>query len=60
MYLTRQLLDSFIAIAVASQPHGAEALEALLQRLSGAFAELEQLSMGSSLKICVIAAGGWW
>ena len=55
---TRSLEDARTLRVVASRRHGAEALEALLQRLSGAFAEVEQLSMGSSLKICVIAAGG--
>lgn len=43
---------------VASRRHGGEALEGMLTRLGQLFQEVELVSMGSSLKICVLAEGG--
>ncbi len=42
---------------VASRSHRAPELEGLLDRLRGRFTDLELVSMGSSLKICLVAAG---
>ncbi len=42
---------------VASRRHGGEALERLLRRIEGRFATIRLKSMGSSLKICMVAAG---
>ncbi|PCH62887.1 MAG: 3'(2'),5'-bisphosphate nucleotidase [SAR86 cluster bacterium] len=42
---------------VASRRHGGEALAKLIECLQTRFAEVELLSMGSSLKICLIAEG---
>lgn len=42
---------------VASRRHGGEALEGMLARLGELFEEVELVSMGSSLKICVLAEG---
>ncbi len=42
---------------VASRSHRGPALESWLTRLQQRFHEVEQLSMGSSLKICLVAEG---
>ncbi|MBB6520561.1 3'(2'),5'-bisphosphate nucleotidase CysQ [Pseudoteredinibacter isoporae] len=42
---------------VGSRRHGAEALDALLTRLKPYFGDYELQSMGSSLKLCLIAEG---
>lgn len=42
---------------VGSRRHGAEALDALLEKLGPKFKGYELLSMGSSLKICALAEG---
>lgn len=43
---------------VASRRHGTGTLESLLAHLAKRFAEVEKVSMGSSLKICLLASGG--
>jgi 3'(2'), 5'-bisphosphate nucleotidase len=42
---------------VASRSHRAPALDGLLDRLRAEFTDLDLVSMGSSLKICLVAAG---
>ncbi len=42
---------------MVSRRHGDDALAPLLDRLSRRFAEVEKVSMGSSLKICLLASG---
>ncbi|MCB1670775.1 MAG: 3'(2'),5'-bisphosphate nucleotidase CysQ [Gammaproteobacteria bacterium] len=42
---------------VASRSHRAPELDGLLERLRETFPDLELVSMGSSLKICLVAAG---
>ena len=42
---------------MGSRRHGSDALEACLARLRNRFAEVNMTSMGSSLKICLVAAG---
>ena len=42
---------------VASRRHGSEALERLLAQLNSAFGRVHLTSMGSSLKLCLIAEG---
>jgi 3'(2'), 5'-bisphosphate nucleotidase len=42
---------------VASRRHGGDALEAWLARMQQRFPELEFVTMGSSLKICLVAEG---
>ena len=44
-------------IVVASRRHGSEALERLLAQLNSAFRRVHLTSMGSSLKLCLIAEG---
>lgn len=44
-------------ILVASRSHGNERLQPYLRALQGAFAEVAQRSMGSSLKLCLLAEG---
>lgn len=44
-------------IVVGSRRHGAEEIDRLLERLEGHFASCELQSMGSSLKLCLIAEG---
>jgi 3'(2'), 5'-bisphosphate nucleotidase len=43
---------------LASRRHGDDALKPLLDSLAMRFAEVEKVSMGSSLKICLLASGG--
>jgi 3'(2'), 5'-bisphosphate nucleotidase len=42
---------------VASRRHGSEALQGALEKLRRSFASVETTSMGSSLKICLVAEG---
>ena len=42
---------------VASRSHGADAVDALLTRISGALGEVQLKNMGSSLKLCLVAEG---
>lgn len=42
---------------VASRRHGSDALQGLLARLQERFSRVELVSMGSSLKICLLAEG---
>ncbi len=42
---------------VASRSHGAEAADALLERIGDALGEVELKNMGSSLKLCLVAEG---
>lgn len=42
---------------VASRRHGGDELDAWLAQMRGRFPELELVSMGSSLKICLVAEG---
>ena len=42
---------------VASRRHGAEAIEALVARAEQALGKVERVSMGSSLKLCLVAEG---
>ena len=42
---------------VGSRRHGSEALSAMVSRLQDEFADVEFLSMGSSLKLCLVAEG---
>lgn len=42
---------------VGSRRHGAEALDALLEKITPQFAAVDLVSMGSSLKICALAEG---
>ena len=42
---------------VASRRHGADALEGMIQEAKKAFGHIEKVSMGSSLKICMLAEG---
>lgn len=44
-------------IVVGSRRHGAEALDALIAKLSSRFSSIETANMGSSLKFCLIAEG---
>ena len=45
------------AIIVASRSHRGDKLDAWLARLKNSFSKIELLSMGSSLKICLVAEG---
>ncbi len=42
---------------VASRSHGSDSVEQCLARLSRRFAKIERQSMGSSLKLCLVAEG---
>lgn len=44
-------------VVVGSRRHGAEALERMLKRTEQRLGQIKSISMGSSLKICVIAEG---
>ncbi len=44
-------------VIVASRRHGAEEVNALIEKLESIFGELESRSMGSSLKLCLVAEG---
>lgn len=52
---TRQVQKPLVA--VASRRHGSEALKACLARLKARFGEVQTVSMGSSLKLCLVAEG---
>jgi 3'(2'), 5'-bisphosphate nucleotidase len=51
----RQAADPLVV--VASRRHGADALERLLDGLRRQFKQVELTNMGSSLKLCLVAAG---
>jgi 3'(2'), 5'-bisphosphate nucleotidase len=53
---TRAVSVSSLAM-VASRRHGGEALEGLLKKIEGKFGAIQMKSMGSSLKICMVAEG---
>lgn len=53
---SQQALGQILSV-VGSRRHGAEALDALLNRLKQDFGDCELQSMGSSLKLCLIAEG---
>ena len=53
----RPLNPSSKVVVVASRRHGGEALEGMLEKARDAFAEIELQSIGSSLKICLVAEG---
>jgi len=42
---------------VASRSHGSEAVENCVKKLEGTFGQVERQSMGSSLKLCLVAEG---
>lgn len=42
---------------VASRSHGSEAVEKCMAKLGEAFSDISRQSMGSSLKLCLVAAG---
>lgn len=42
---------------VASRSHGSEAVENCMENLGKVFSEIQRQSMGSSLKLCLVAAG---
>ena len=44
-------------IAVASRSHGSEAVEKCMEKLGKVFNAVERKSMGSSLKLCLVAEG---
>jgi len=50
--------DSKAVRVVASRNHGGERLESYLVELASRFAKCERRSVGSSLKLCVLAEGG--
>lgn len=54
---TRTLAPDQQVRVVASRRHGAEELEALLERAKRRFAQIELVNIGSSLKICLLAEG---
>ncbi len=50
-------VDASALTVVASRRHGGEALGACMEVLSRHFAEVDTANMGSSLKLCLVAAG---
>lgn len=51
-------IDSLLPVElVASRRHGAEAVENMIQTLEAEFGQVSTKSMGSSLKLCLIAEG---
>lgn len=53
---TRNVSDEQLVV-VGSRRHGAEALDALVQKFETRFASVDSTNMGSSLKFCLIAEG---
>ncbi len=53
---TRSQSPSSLGV-VGSRRHGSEALSAMVNRLQDEFTDVEFLSMGSSLKLCLVAEG---
>lgn len=51
-------IDNCAVVVVASRRHGTEQLQGMLDTLATRFKEVELVSMGSSLKICIVAEGG--
>ncbi len=54
---TRPVASRETLTIVASRRHGGDALEACLGVLDRHFGEIDRTSMGSSLKLCLVAAG---
>lgn len=50
-------IDPKQLIVVGSRRHGAEALDALIDKFKSQFASIDSTNMGSSLKFCLIAEG---
>ncbi len=53
----RKVAEANPVRVVASRRHGADALEGMLREAEKAFGNIESVSMGSSLKICMLADG---
>ncbi|MBU6954145.1 3'(2'),5'-bisphosphate nucleotidase CysQ [Hahella sp. HN01] len=53
----RKLNPEAEVVVVASRRHGGEALQPMLDKAEARFAKLERKSIGSSLKICLVAEG---
>ncbi len=54
---SRSLNPASKVVVVASRRHGGEALESMLGKAKEIFADIELQSIGSSLKICLVAEG---
>jgi len=54
---TIEKASSHAVSVVASRRHGGEALQQALAKLGNHFSDIETLSMGSSLKFCLVAEG---
>ena len=50
-------LDTDRLTVAGSRSHGSEAMQQYMTRLSASYDEIEMLSMGSSLKFCLVAEG---
>ncbi|MDY6828815.1 MAG: 3'(2'),5'-bisphosphate nucleotidase CysQ [Pseudomonadota bacterium] len=55
--LSPRLQSSQPVVVVGSRRHGADALDACIEKIRAEVGEVELTSMGSSLKICLVAAG---
>ena len=53
----RKVAEANPVCVVASRRHGADALKGMLYEAEKAFGNIESVSMGSSLKICMLAEG---
>jgi len=53
----RPLNPASKVVVVASRRHGGEALEGILEKAKDVFSEIDLQSIGSSLKICLVAEG---
>ncbi len=53
----RKLNPAEKVVVVASRRHGGEALQGMLEKAQEVFADVELQSIGSSLKICLVAEG---
>ena len=56
-HLATRLQENKALTVVASRRHGSEAMDTLMAHLAGKFANIETTNMGSSLKLCLVAAG---
>ncbi len=54
----RSMADRLELTVVASRSHGGEKLEDFLGKMRKQFPEIEKKSVGSSLKLCILASGG--
>ena len=54
----RSMADRSERTVVASRSHGGEKLEHFLAKMKEQFPEIEKKSVGSSLKLCILASGG--